>query len=413
MQQQRAGPRPAQEGDPPAGDVDLLDPALRAGRDVVDGAVAVDRRPADAVGRRDAPQLAGRLPGVGEVDGAQAVDAAGAGAPHEPALRDRRLLGAGRRDSHERRERVLRGDDELLAVAPDGQPRAERRIGARQSDGRRAGALDEPGPAARKLPGDRPVGAARIGPDGRQQRRRGGDRRRPVQREHERGRRERHGARRADRAQDVGPVAHRRREVDAASGPLQRREDDDRQAATRGEGEPDGGAGRDVAEREAGGRERVDGERQDEGREAEAEQHAVQRRGERDRQHAAPGLGNLPADLRDDPASRGVARGGDEQRGGRQRARGRPAAAERATQRRQPAERRHAPGRRAGRERRAGDRGHAQAPGVAVGRERVDHREAARRPGAGDPRQHRGEDERGQHGTFVWKYMTQNTRRLP
>jgi hypothetical protein len=46
------------------------------------------------------------------------------------------------------------------------------------------------------------------------------------------------------------------------------------------------------------------------------------------------------------------------------------------------------------------------------GGERLDHREPARRPRAGDPGGERGEGEHpGQHGTFVWKYMTQYTRR--
>ena len=79
---------------------------------------------------------------------------------------------------------------------------------------------------------------------------------------------------------------------------------------------------------------------------------------------------------------------------------------------REAAERRDAAGQRAGGERRAGDDRRAHPLRVAVRRERVDHREPARRPGPGQAGDQRGGGERDQHGTFVWKYMTQNTRRL-
>ena len=118
-----------------------------------------------------------------------------------------------------------------------------------------------------------------------------------------------------------------------------------------GEGEPDDDADGRLAEHEAGRGERVDGEGEHEGREAEAEQDAVQPGRERDRQHAPPRLGHLPAHLRDDPPAARVARGGREQQRGRDRDGGAVAGAERAAEQREAAERRHAAGERAGGER--------------------------------------------------------------
>ena len=89
------------------------------------------------------------------------------------------------------------------------------------------------------------------------------------------------------------------------------------------------------------------------------------------------------------------------------------ARAERAAEEREAAEGRDAADDRAAGERRARERRDPHPLRVAVRRERVDHREAARRPGAGEAGDERSGRERDQHGTFVWKYMTQNTRRLP
>jgi transcription-repair coupling factor (superfamily II helicase) len=75
-------------------------------------------------------------------------------------------------------------------------------------------------------------------------------------------------------------------------------------------------------------------------------------------------------------------------------------AAELAPEQREAAEGQHAAGQSAGGERRAGDRGRPQPPGVALRRERLDHREPARRPRAGDPRDEReGDHDRRQHFT--------------
>ena len=65
---------------------------------------------------------------------------------------------------------------------------------------------------------------------------------------------------------------------------------------------------------------------------------------------------------------------------------------------RQPAERQHAAGERAEREREAGDERRSQPAGVARRRQRLDHREAARRPRAGDAGgERRGGERPGQH----------------
>ena len=157
---------------------------------------------------------------------------------------------------------------------------------------------------------------------------------------------------------------------------------------------------------------RPHGEGEDEGREAEPEQDPVEAGRERQRQHAPPRLGHLAAHLRDDPRAPRLAGGGRQRDRGGDGDRGRPAGADRPPEQRQAAERRHAAGERAGRERGAGHERRAQAPGVAVRRERVDHREPARRPRAGHARdQTRGEQDGLEHqqDTLVWKYMTQNT----
>ena len=71
---------------------------------------------------------------------------------------------------------------------------------------------------------------------------------------------------------------------------------------------------------------------------------------------------------------------------------------------------------RRGERRRGGERG-AQAAGVSGRADRLDHREAARRPGPGRPDQQPGGGQRDeqqrihQQGTLVSKYMTQKTLR--
>ena len=161
--------------------------------------------------------------------------------------------------------------------------------------------------------------------------------------------------------------------------------------------------------RDADPGQRPHGEGEDEGGEAEPEQDAVEAGGERDGQDAAPGLRDLAADLGDDPRVARLAERRGQRDGGGDVGRVR---AERVAEQGEPAERDHAAGERAGGERRARDHGRPQPLRVAARRERLDHREPARRPRAGHARDQRGDDHDGrQHLTFVWKYMTQNTLR--
>ncbi len=211
--------------------------------------------------------------------------------------------------------------------------------------------------------------------------------------------RERDGVGGAQSAQDRGPLGHRRVRGVAAVAVGDRRERDHGQRAAGAEREPEDRAERGVAERDADGGERPHREGEDEGREAEAEQHAVEAGGERDGQHAPPRLGHLAPDLRDDPQPARLAdRRGDRDRRGHDRG-ARAAGAERLAEPRQPAEGQHAAGERAEREGDAGDERGPQPPGVPGGRQRLDHREPARRPRAGQPGRERGGGEHpGQHG---------------
>jgi hypothetical protein len=80
-------------------------------------------------------------------------------------------------------------------------------------------------------------------------------------------------------------------------------------------------------------------------------------------------------------------------------------------------ERRDAAGQHAGQERDARRERRAAAAGVTGTPDRLDHREPAGRPRPGEADQQGGGRERqlqwlgGQHGTLVWKYMTQKTLR--
>ena len=182
---------------------------------------------------------------------------------------------------------------------------------------------------------------------------------------------------------------------------------DHRQRAAGAEREPDRQPQRRVAERDADSGERPDREGQHERREAEPEQHAVAGRRERHGQHAPPRLRHLAADLRRDPQPARLGhRGGDrDDRGGADRRR--PAGAQRGAREREPPERDRAAGERAERERGAGCQRRAQPPRVAVRGERVDHREAARRPRAGHPGGERcGDQARGQHDRRGYKLRT-------
>jgi hypothetical protein len=215
--------------------------------------------------------------------------------------------------------------------------------------------------------------------------------------------RERDGVGGAQAAQDRRPLGHRRVRGVAAVAVGDRGEHDHRQRAAGTERESERRAERRVAERDADRGERPHREGEDEGREAEAEQHAVEAGGERDGQHAPPRLGHLAAHLRHDPQPARLAdRRGDRERRRHDRGAG-AAGTERFTELRQPAEGQHPACERAGREGEAGDERRPQPTRVARGRQRLDHRESARRPRAGDPGGERGGGEHpGQHrGTFV------------
>ena len=195
---------------------------------------------------------------------------------------------------------------------------------------------------------------------------------------------ERRGVERAQRAQDpralghrgVQPATARRGERDHGQRTAGAEAEADRERRCAGSPEHDADPGQ-----------RPHGEGEDERGEAEAEQHAVEPGRERHRQHAPPRLGHLPPHLRHDPRAPGLAGG----RGERDRGRDdRRPAAERAPEQREPAERQHAAGERSGRERHARDGGRPQPPGIAGGRERLHHREPARRPRPG----HAGDDAR-------------------
>ena len=197
------------------------------------------------------------------------------------------------------------------------------------------------------------------------------------------------------RAQDPRPLRHRGVQATAAD----RSERDHGQRAAGAEGHPDGDAERGIAERDGDAGQRPHREAEDEGREAEPEQDSVEAGRERHRHHAAPRLRDLAADLRDDPRAPRLADRRRERDGRRHRGRSR---AERAAEQREAAERHDPAGQRPGGERRAGDRGRPQPPGVAGGRERLHHREAARRPRAGHAGRDGGDrDHRRQHFVFV------------
>ena len=88
----------------------------------------------------------------------------------------------------------------------------------------------------------------------------------------------------------------------------------DRKGAPDPERGADHDPGVEVAEGEADPGQRPDAEAEHERREAEPEQHSVHRGGERHRQHAAPVLGELTADLRCDRAPRLDDGGGERDR---------------------------------------------------------------------------------------------------
>jgi hypothetical protein len=100
-------------------------------------------------------------------------------------------------------------------------------------------------------------------------------------------------------------------------------------------------------------------------------------------------------------------RGADGQRGGRDVGERTGASVDDAARERERGEGRDAAGERAEGERHAGRHGRRRTAAVAGGPDRLDHREAARRPRAGDPGEQRGggeadRDRVGQHGTLVW-----------
>jgi len=222
---------------------------------------------------------------------------------------------------------------------------------------------------------------------------------------------------RARPAQQARPLGHRGDRAGARLPVGDRGEHDDRQRAADAERDAQHQAELDVAHRDAHRGERRQRPRQDVRREAHAEQDAVQAPGEGQRQDPPPGLRHLAAQLRRDAHAGRVEhrRGdGDRDRDAEGQRRGR-AAGERA-ERGQAAERDRPAERRPGRERGACRHRPPPPARMAVGPERVDHREAARRPRAGQPGDEPGERQRDggelhQHGTFVWKYMTQNTLR--
>ena len=161
-------------------------------------------------------------------------------------------------------------------------------------------------------------------------------------------------------------------------------------------GEPcrDRERGLDVTERQAQRGQRPGGSRGHVGRQAGSEQHAIEEERARQRHRPAPGLRNLEVDLRANAQAERVARHGDEaerDRGDHDRA-----ATDHRAERAERDEDRGRPEREPGRERRS-----CSSP-VTRGTHGADHREASGRPGAGEPDEQRGQDERRrQHAIFV------------
>ena len=175
-------------------------------------------------------------------------------------------------------------------------------------------------------------------------------------------------------------------------------------------------AGSPTADHDPG--EREDAECEDERGETEAEQDAVEARGDRHRHHPPPVLGKLAADLgHDRGASQLGERGGEGERRGERVGEPVAGAVDYPAERAKGAERHDAADEGAERERDARRQRGRAAAGVPDGPDRLDHREAARRPGPGQPGEEGGGSEceleavHAQHGTLVWKYMTQKTLR--
>jgi hypothetical protein len=253
-------------------------------------------------------------------------------------------------------------------------------------------ALAEVADPSRRGPGEHVAARARV-------RGVGGHGTRPLRRlrgrggQGQRAQGERDGVGRPQPAQDGRALGHRGVRVRAPAGAGGRREHDHGQQPPEPEPEPDQQPELRVAERHADPGQRPHGEGEDERGEAEPEQDAVEPGRQRHRQHAPPRLRHLAAHLRHDPRPAGLAHGGRERDRGGDRGSCRAARAERVAERRQPAERDRPAGERAGREGQARRHRRGHPAGVAVRRQRVDHREAAGRPRAGQPGDDRGGDE--------------------
>ena len=331
-------------------------------------------------------------------------------ADREPVTADRQPVGPlrGHRAAHAHRRPVEDLDPALMDDRHVGAP--EGRIGPRELDARSR--LDEDRATGPRLVGEQPTrrrGVGAVGGDGPGRRdRRGRCARRSGRREQCPGDGdERQGVAGPGAAEQAGAQRHR------IAGPLpggavgDRGEGGDRQGAAEAEADPDHQPGGRIAERQADPDQRPDAVGEHEGGEAEAEQDAVTGGRQGHRQGAAPADRELAPDLRDDrhPASLGD-RGGERQ--GRRDAVGDASGGpdQRRAQHRDRRERDHSAEHREGNEGGGGGERRRHPPGVTGRADRLDHREAARRPRARRPDQQgrgrqRDQQRVHQQGTLV------------
>jgi hypothetical protein len=383
------------------------------GRPRVDEPVVVEARAAElrappGVGE---PALGPGPCRFGEPSRAEVIAAVDAGAPDQPVSRDGDGVGALGRHPADLVQVPGRKDRDLPGVDHRDPAVAERRVVARERDrpaaapdeARAVGALeDESGAGGRRVRGRAQRLVDRAGRCGDDQRHRRGEQREAVGEAHP--------------AIDPGAPGHRLGRPRAELAVGERSDDRDRQRPADPEREPDGDADSRLAEREGDPGEGEDAEGEHERGEPEPEQDAVEARRERHRHQPAPALRELAAKLRQNrEAAQLGERSGDGERSGGEVGGAEVGPLEQPAEQRQAPEREHTADQRAGRERDARRQGRRPAAVVAGGPDRLDHREAAWRPGAADAgeqrRDHEGDLETAQQGTFVWKYMTQKTLR--
>jgi len=202
----------------------------------------------------------------------------------------------------------------------------------------------------------------------------------------------------ADRAVELGPLGHHRDRLAPERARGERREGNDRDRTADPEADADGKARKRLAERQRDAGESPDAEGEDEGREAEAKEDSVEGGGDRHRHDAAPVLGELAADLWRDALAARLSDGGEESDDASDGV-GNPAGLARdcGADQRDAAKGENGTNQSARKEGGAGGERRRLAASVTSRADRLDHGEAARRPGAGGADQKARADERDDH----------------